>query len=183
MNQRPPTPSPVAWFELLTRLATNWVADQLPDDAPFLRTVLLVAMWTVVGIVLVLVILAAVVVFRSIRRKPVHLSNAGSNYRSIDEPATDPDVRTPESCWRQFEQALTQGNSREATIALWWWLAITVAGEAVEESWTSRDLIRHSGRRQDLAASLACLDAVAYGGTTVDEMTIRSIASQLTDVL
>jgi len=82
--------------------------------------------------------------------------------------------------WREeLERRLSQGDLRGALEAFWWWLARAIGGAEVEESWTSRQLLK-SFRREDLTRDVARLDRMIYGETRPAAEEIRGLVSDVT---
>lgn len=71
------------------------------------------------------------------------------------------------SAWRREIQArLERGDVAGSLEALWWWLAASLTvDEAIDESWTTRELLVHA-RRPELARAGFGLDALMYGRTS-----------------
>jgi hypothetical protein len=78
--------------------------------------------------------------------------------------------------WRaELERRLAAGDVAGALEALWWWLARALAGEGADESWTGRELVARS-RRRDLLPLVARLDAMAYGPERPEPEAVRRLA-------
>ena len=80
------------------------------------------------------------------------------------------DGRSPapdRSAWRrQIESRLEGGDVAGALEALWWWLAASLTvNEAIDESWTTRELLVRARRPELLRAGFG-LDALMYGRTS-----------------
>lgn len=81
--------------------------------------------------------------------------------------------------WRaRLEEDLAAGRLRQALEALWWWLALSLAGSGADPSWTGRELLRATGRR-DLAEPVRRLEALAYGGRPVEADQVRALTGEL----
>lgn len=100
-------------------------------------------------------------------------------YRRVSRPKAAPGNAPPSispteaaaarggGSWRrELDRLLAAGDLTPEALAtaleaLWWWLARSLAGERADASWTSGDLLRHTGRRE-LRSHLAALDALRY---------------------
>lgn len=113
--------------------------------------------------VIVLAILAlAILVVQLARRSVARARAAGpvAERRLAEAPAA---AERDDAGWRsELERRLAAGEVGEALAALWWWLALRLAGASADPTWTSRELAAATGRR-DLLADLGRLDAMAYG--------------------
>jgi hypothetical protein len=83
---------------------------------------------------------------------------------------------------RALEERLKAGPPRAAAEALWWWVARSLRGGEVVESWTGGDLLRASGRRE-LAPYLGALDAFLYGPRNPELSDVRELAGTLRRVV
>jgi hypothetical protein len=88
-----------------------------------------------------------------------------------------------EAVWRrELEKRLGSSDVAGALEALWWWLARSVEGLRVSDSWTSGDLLA-SARRPGLRNPLRRLERMMYGSRkpSVDEVRelLRSLEQQL----
>jgi hypothetical protein len=101
-------------------------------------------------------------------------------------PATEAAVRTsptaPErdaAAWRaELEARLAAGEPAAARLALWWWLARSLAGRRAEADWTSRELVAAAGRA-DLAPLARRLDALTYGPGHPSLDDVRTLVGRL----
>jgi hypothetical protein len=102
--------------------------------------------------------------------------------RPAAEAAVQASPAVPErdaAAWRvELEARLAAGETAAALVALWWWLARSLAGRRAEADWTSRELVVQA-RRPDLAPLARRLDALTYGPghPTVEE--VRALAGRL----
>jgi hypothetical protein len=71
------------------------------------------------------------------------------------------------AAWRrEIESRLKGGDVAGALEALWWWLAASLTvDEAIDESWTTRELLVRARRPELLRAGFG-LDALMYGRTS-----------------
>ncbi|MEM7354977.1 MAG: hypothetical protein AAF657_29480 [Acidobacteriota bacterium] len=94
-------------------------------------------------------------------------------------PLTTQETRTDSPRWEnELEQRLADGDAEAAVLALWWWLAERLVGDRAESSWTSRELIRHAGRK-DLMPAIRRLDRILYGGDAPQVAAIRRLWGDL----
>jgi hypothetical protein len=86
-------------------------------------------------------------------------------------------VWTPQQ-WRQdLERRLASRDVVGALSALWWWLARSVVGPEVDESWTSQQVLTAS-RRHDLTAEVRQLDRMIYGASRPAMEEVRALFGQ-----
>ncbi|MDY7096096.1 MAG: hypothetical protein SX243_24240 [Acidobacteriota bacterium] len=125
------------------------------------------------------------------------LSQPESPHRTAPSPVPRADAPAPREAggWRrelekilfagdqaagdQEASDLTPGELARALEALWWWIARSLAGSRADASWTSGDLLRHTGRR-DLRGHLAILDTLRYGS---DGPPLASARGELRELL
>lgn len=79
---------------------------------------------------------------------------------------------------RELEARLARGDVPAALEALWWWLARSLSGAAVERSWTSRELLARAARL-DLAEPASALDRMLYGRERPHVDDVRRLVSRL----
>jgi hypothetical protein len=81
--------------------------------------------------------------------------------------------------WRQrWRQALAEGQLEAALEALWWWLALRLAGEQVDPSWSTGQLLT-AARRRDLAPLARRFDGYQYGPRRPSAEEILDLAAHL----
>jgi hypothetical protein len=112
--------------------------------------------------------------------------------RSARDEVSAPQVReraletsstlTPQEWRAELEHNLSSGDVVGALKALWWWVARSVAGDAVDESWTSEQLLAAS-RRLDLKRGVATLDRMLYGARRPEVEEVRVLFGQLAKVV
>lgn len=166
VGSRPARPGLGDYFGVLIKAAIGWIGSLLSrafsggGSFPWLELVLFVA----VGATVLLVVLA--IVRRILARRGRGASDrAGSRVVSAAAP-----IRRDAAAWRsEIEARLSKGDVAGALEALWWWLAEALAaGQPVDSSWTTRDVLaraaesRRSASR-DLAAVGVELDVLMYG--------------------
>lgn len=89
--------------------------------------------------------------------------SAPADERVVDVETVAPELAWNASQWRhELEERMRRGEVAASLEAAWWWLARSLAGPRVDESWTSRELVTRLGRR-DLAPHLATLDGMCFG--------------------
>lgn len=160
------------WGEYLSHLA-GWtiraiagflfrVVDSLPLPAGWPRALAIVVI-ALALVLLVVVIVRAILARRRKRRESEDGSPeviAAPDGHSERERARARDA----AAWRaELEALLAAGRVTEALAAAWWWLARALAGERADPSWTGRELLSHTGRR-DLLPAVRRLEAFTYGG-------------------
>ena len=172
-----------SWFSyvgyLLTR-ALGWVfaritriLTEIGDPGGWVGVLL----WVLLALA-VLALLAAVgsALLKRLRRRGAESGAAGRIEAGAAAPAA---ALFDAASWRQeLDRLLAAGDLRGALEAVWWWLARSLAGAEADPSWTSSELLAHTGRRE-LAGSFRRLDQLTYGAAepTADE--IRQAAAVL----
>jgi hypothetical protein len=92
-------------------------------------------------------------------------------------PAPPPELDA--AAWRAvLEARLAAGEPAAALLALWWWLARSLAGSRAEADWTSRELMAQA-RRPDLAPLAQRLDALTYGPGQPSLDDLRTLVGRL----
>lgn len=125
-----------------------------------------------------LILLGILMLFRFLR-------NLVAKRRSL-RPATDDLLygnRQPEaqdsSTWKAaFDQALARGNVLEALEAFWNWIATSLAGDRLDLSWTSTELL-HECSREDLLPLLRKLDTWRFGSKLPEIPPVRELARRM----
>jgi hypothetical protein len=157
-------PSP-DWTEYLVELARA-ILDALPDAIAPARDAIAglgVSMETVAAVLggavtLTLVSLAAIVVWRMVRRK----RSAGLP-SDVEDAAPAREAPRDPSRWRALvDEHLRAGRIGDALEAAWWWLAASISRGPVDPSWTSGELLVRAGRL-DLRSWASRLDRMTYG--------------------
>ncbi len=102
--------------------------------------------------------------------------------RPAAEAAVQASPAAPErdaAAWRaELEARLAAGEPAAALLALWWWLARSLAGRRAEADWTSRELVAEAGRA-DLAPLARRLDALTYGPGHPSLDDVRTLVGRL----
>lgn len=108
--------------------------------------------------------LAAVCLWLGVRylmqyfQQPSNASRGAGTLRAI---GVEEGIPVATGSWEAaLQQALADGDVGRAVHALWWWLAQSL-GCGADPSWTSRELMQRSGRR-DLRAHVRRLDRLLY---------------------
>lgn len=154
-------PSP-GWGEYATSLMRRfgaWIRGVLAsglEAAGFDAGKVVYVAWAVLALA-VLAVAAAVVL--GLRRRR---STRGRRQGEVVPGSPPPAVATPVSWRREIDRRLAGGHVTEALEAVWWWLARALCGDRADAAWTGRELVTH-GRRPDLRAPVARLDAWVYG--------------------
>jgi hypothetical protein len=134
--------------------------------------------WVGWGLLAVLLVAAAALLLRGsgrARRRPAPPVS----------PPLEVELEAPRSAseWRAaIEGALARGELEAALTALWWWLASRLAPQEAQPSWTTRELVVRSGRR-DLAPLVARFDALAYGPLAPEPVEVRRLLGELEERL
>lgn len=84
----------------------------------------------------------------------------------------------PADFWNRLDAHLAGGDVAAALEALWWWLAVSVAREPVDPSWTTRELLARAGRG-DLGAFSVVLDRLTYAAARPQASDVRAFAERL----
>lgn len=178
LGAKPEQGSWVSYLGALLRRGVGWVIEKVVGllqglgDAggwigPFVEILLLLAAAALVALAVSFVI----------RR----LSRAQSPVAAATEAPPDaaPSYLRDAATWRaELDGRLAAGDLRGALEAVWWWLARSLAGGAADPSWTSRELLERSGRR-DLAGPVRRLDELTYGAAPPEAAEIRRTAEEL----
>lgn len=100
-------------------------------------------------------------------------------------PALPPPGRPVAALRADVEARLAEGRIAEALEALWWWLARTLAGEAADVAWTTRELLARAprGRGRPLGPLARALDAMIYGPRRPGGGEVRAFLDRLEEAL
>jgi Domain of unknown function (DUF4129) len=154
---RAPVPPEGSYLAEIGRVIQEAILEALMRGARVLH----LSKWTFFVLALGVAILALVLIVRALwprlrRRSPAPERGA---LAAVPAPAAALDA----AGWRaELDRRLAAGRIPQALEALWWWLARSLAGAAVEPDWTTRDLVARS-RRDDLREFVRRLDAFLYG--------------------
>lgn len=173
------------WGEYLSHLA-GWtmreiagllfrMVDALPLPAGWPRVLATVVIAGAL-VLLVVVIVRAILARRRKRRE----AEAGSPEVIAAAAGDEEQARERDAAaWRaELEALLAAGRVTEALSAAWWWLARALAGERADPSWTGRELLSHTGRR-DLLPAVRRLEAFTYGGRRPAPAELSRLADDL----
>jgi hypothetical protein len=170
---RAPAPPASSYFgELATAFNEAVVAALMRGASMFhlSRTAFLVLAALVVLAMLGLAIRALLPALRRMRRARPGVSPAS-------HPAPPPERGA--AAWRaELEARLAAGETAAALLALWWWLARSLAGSRAEADWTSRELVAQA-RRPDLVPLARRLDALTYGPGQPSPDDVRTLVGRL----
>jgi hypothetical protein len=168
-----PAPS---WSEYLLHVLRTMLEAVL---GPLLRNLpgaglarwMLVALAAVAGVVLIALIVRALRGRR--RRTPARaVETAAERERAVARALGPADWRA------RLDAHLGSGDVASALDALWWWLAVSVAREPVDPSWTTRELLARAGRT-DLGGFSVALDRLAYAAARPAAADVRAFAERL----
>jgi hypothetical protein len=84
----------------------------------------------------------------------------------------------PADFWIRLDAHLRDGDVAAALETLWWWLAVSVAREPVDPSWTTRELLARAGRG-DLGGFSVALDRLTYAAARPQAADVRAFAERL----
>jgi hypothetical protein len=141
------------------------------------------ALW--VGLARLLVGIALVVLFAVVVRLLAARRGRGRPAQEAPQPArvSAPAPARDAAAWRaELERLLAAGEVAAALEAAWWWLARALLGERVDPSFTGRELVERSGRR-DLLPLIRRFDVLAYGPRRPEPEEVRGFAARLAEVL
>ncbi|HEX9641869.1 MAG TPA: hypothetical protein VGB13_11215 [Candidatus Krumholzibacteria bacterium] len=114
--------------------------------------------------------------FRAVRHSPGRPPQAVGTIVAI--PAA-PDITD----WsEELERLLRAGDARRALEALWWWLSSTLGAVDADSSWTLRELLTHTGRR-DLTKTVSALERLSYGPERPEPVALRELVIHLRGLL
>jgi hypothetical protein len=145
--------------------------------------------WLVTAALIVLggalVVWLALQLWRSLRgrAKPSRAAAAAASAPASAPEAPRAAAALDAAAWRlDYERRLAAGDVQAATMALWWWLARSLAGPLAEPTWTGRELLARV-RRDDLRGLVRRLDALAYGPRPATVAEVRQLAESFGTVL
>ncbi|MFP3939931.1 MAG: hypothetical protein ACLF0P_06470 [Thermoanaerobaculia bacterium] len=175
------------WTAYLGHLAGRFQAALVERLGRVLDAVSLPAGWAR-GLALALALaglaLGLVVLVRAIQRRPPGGPAQGAAaVTSSAAGGAGPEPLRDAGAWRaELEAHLGAGRTLEALRATWGWLARALAGQAADPSWTGRELLEHSGRR-DLLPQLRRLEAWTYGRRGPAPGDLRRLVAELEGAL
>lgn len=178
----PETPSLTAYARDLGAALMGWLLDLLSRVAPGLDAWVVEIARVGAGVVLAAALaLLLLLLYRVLRDQLAGRPQMGSAPVVTAEAAAGGD--RPRGDWAgELRRRLAAGNVAGACEALWWWLARALAGDAVEESWTSRELLARTGRR-DLAAPVGRLERMTYGAAAPAAADVRGLWNELEETV
>ncbi len=157
----PAGPDLTGYFSALARAFARWLAGMFSARPSLADNLLLaVGVFAIAAVGLGLGLLA-VAILRRVRAIPARgptVARLGWTETAKNAPALD------RPGWRgEIELRLSRGDVAGALEALWWWLAASLTvDEAIDESWTTRELLVRA-RRPELLRPGAALDTLMYG--------------------
>lgn len=132
---------------------------------------------------LVLVALVAVRAVRNRRKKRREAQTGSPEVMAAPAGDAQDEEARDAAAWRaELEALLAADRHAEALRALWWWLARALAGEGADPSWTGRELLERSGRR-DLLPVVRRLETFTYGQRRPAAADLRAVARELEGAL
>jgi hypothetical protein len=167
----PPAPS---WSEYLLHVLRTIVETLL---APLLRGLPMagLARWILVAVLAVAIVALIALVVRALRRR----RPAAPAVEAAGEAVLAATRALDPAAWRaRLDAHLGSGDIAAALDALWWWLAVSVAREPVDPSWTTRELLTRAGRT-DLGGFSVALDRLAYAAARPVTADVRAFAERL----
>lgn len=174
------------WTAYLGHLAGRLQVALVERLGRWLEAVPLPAGWAR-GLALVLalagLVLGLAVLVRAIRQRAPGRRGQPTAATSTAPGGSGPEPLRDAGAWRaELEAHLGAGRTLEALRVTWEWLARALAGQAAEPSWTGRELLEHSGRR-DLLPQLRRLEAWTYGRSGPDPGDLRRLVAELEGAL
>ncbi len=176
---RVPAPPASSYFGELATAFTEAIVAALMRGARMFhlsRTTFLVLATLVVLAMLALGVRALVpAIRRAGRARRARRARPEGTPGSRPAPAPERDA----AAWRaELEARLAAGETAAALLALWWWLARSLAGSRAEADWTSRELVAQA-RRPDLLPLARRLDALTYGPGHPSPDDVRALVGRL----
>lgn len=172
-----PEPS---WTEYLGNVlgtGIDWLFGRLRRVGSLLNLpheVITALAWLILALVGVLLVVALARAVR--RRRPAPEQPAHTRAQAIAAPV-------PLESWAaELDRRLGAGQARAALEALWWWLARSLMGAAVEPAWTTRELLVEA-RRSDLGALGRTLDRLLYAAAEPQPGDVRALFADLREAL
>ena len=176
----PEAPSFAAYARDLGDVVMEWIADLLERLAPDMDAFVVEAARVGAGLIFAVALaLLAVLVFRVLRGQ---LARRRRGEAAVTV-AGGTEAQRPRLDWAgELRRRLAAGEVAAACEALWWWLAQALAGDAVAGSWTSRELLARTGRR-DLAAPVRRLERMTYGAAAPAVDDVRRLWREFEEAL
>ncbi|HSS79467.1 MAG TPA: hypothetical protein VLV54_22290 [Thermoanaerobaculia bacterium] len=177
--ERTPVPPESSYLAELARAVLAAVFKAVGRGASMMH----LSRQTLIAAVLVLVVLAFLLVLRTLLPRLRLGRRSSSPGRLAVEATPGPALDLDAAGWRaELDRRLAAGRSAEALEAAWWWLARSLAGNRVMPDWTSRDLLIRGGR-EDLAVPIRRLDTLIYGSRRPAPEEVRSLVNLLEEGL
>jgi hypothetical protein len=176
-DTRAPEPSLKEWLQAVVDHVVVLVLDLL-NPGPRARR-LITGGATVLAVVLVAAA-AAMLVALLLRtwRQRLQSPAATGDGELLGSAGAEGVAQTAEAWWQAVEENLRAERTPEALAALWWFLATALLGQAVAWSWTTREILQRSGRR-DVWPLGRRLDALTYSSGRATPADVRRLASEL----
>jgi hypothetical protein len=180
VDTRPPEPSILEWVRFVVGRAVGWVLKAIDPGAGAREVITDVVTWASLAVVATALATLAVALRRLWRRRLRRPDLAGAGFTAGTDLTAGKDPRDAATWWGRLQDALGDGAPDAALAALWWWLATALVGSGADPSWTSRQLLERTGRR-DLRRLVGRLDALAYGPVPPGMDAIRHLAHELAE--
>ena len=156
----------------------DWFKNLLANSQGLGRAILFGAkalVWAAAAVVVIWLVTVLLGLWRR-RGHPIK-ATLGDNFDDL--PAATPEVQIDAGAWRRsLTELLAADRLEEALEALWWWLARSLAGPDADPSWTSRELVERS-RRRDLLVLVGQLDTFQYGPRRPSSAQVERLAHEL----
>jgi len=178
----PPSPSIQGYFALLGTRLFEWLRGLLHfgfSASPGLSSLLEVLGRALLWLLLLLcVLLLSRLLAPRLRRQSGSLSPEDDLFE--ERPPQAPESA---SAWKKlFEGALAVGRLVEALHALWLWSGLRLAGDRLDFSWTSTELLVETSR-EDLRPLFRQLDSWRYGPILPAPAVVQELARRLEGAL
>lgn len=181
VERQPPSPGFADYMQTVAEAVLRGVAD-------WLGALRIKAQWALeplaIGLALSLLVVLVIALFLVLRRS--RREAGAARQRRTPEVPVGPARSSPaldRQGWAErFEEHLSRGDVARALEAVWWWFARSVAGERVDPSWTSRELLLRCGR-VDLLRFAGALDRMIYGAVPPRPDAVRALFGSLQEAL
>ncbi len=173
-----PGASPNGYLQAVSDAIAGWFGERLGFGPGLLAVAGQIALWLGVTVIVLAIALLIRALMNSLRGRVQGPDPAGDGLLVAQE-ATVAARRDPGTCWRDLETALAAANPAAALVALWWWLASSVAGPAVGPAWTGQDVLRHASRPDSVARFIGRIDTLVYGPDQATVAEVHELALEI----